>query len=89
MARLLICSVWNSRLRLSLFSLLLALLNILVLLVDDLPQLNTVETFRDDIDYVLETFQYMNDLQYGKAAVRSVFEKVFFLILILLFLLLL
>lgn len=35
-------------------------------------------TFTDDMDYILETMQYMHDLKLGKAEIRSVVEEVIF-----------
>uniref|UniRef100_A0A915PZD7 Glycosyltransferase family 92 protein n=1 Tax=Setaria digitata TaxID=48799 RepID=A0A915PZD7_9BILA len=36
---------------------------------------NTGESFTDDVDYVLETMQYMYDLRLGKAEIRPVVEE--------------
>uniref|UniRef100_A0A915BJR2 Glycosyltransferase family 92 protein n=2 Tax=Parascaris TaxID=6254 RepID=A0A915BJR2_PARUN len=74
-------SIWHSRSRLGIvcasLSVLLALLNIFsdtqLQGVSNVVKHN--RTFADDMDYVLETLQYMYDLQNGRAEIRSIVEK--------------
>lgn len=85
---------WNSRIRLAYISCLLLLLRItldqlrIYLENSERGQYQaengnddhgTVEgSFTDDMDYVLETMQYMYDLKLGKAEIRPVVEEVTF-----------
>lgn len=78
-----ICRVWNSRTRLSLLSSILALISVHLntyhtVLNDSGDIANEAEgsSFYEDMDYVLESIQYMRDLKAGKAEIRPVIEKV-------------
>ncbi|KHN74016.1 hypothetical protein Tcan_18637 [Toxocara canis] len=76
-------SIWQSRSRLGIlcasFAVLLALLNTFdeqfERRSDDANLSKRTKTFADDIDYALETMQYMHDLQNGRAMIRDVIEK--------------
>ncbi|VDN27079.1 unnamed protein product [Gongylonema pulchrum] len=80
-----LCSFWNSRSRLLRISICLTLLNISLSIFRDFLDEPTEAKFKtdnrnggdfdEDMDYVLETIQYMHDLKIGKAEIRPVVEK--------------
>ncbi|VDN27244.1 unnamed protein product [Gongylonema pulchrum] len=84
--RLMLCSFWNSRSRLLRISVCLTLLNISLSIFRDFLDEPTEAKFKtdsrnggdfdEDMDYVLETIQYMHDLKIGKAEIRPVVEEV-------------
>lgn len=82
------CKFWNSRLRLVYICIWLVLLSIcLNRFRNHLEKSRKADlqkndenggTFDEDIDYVLETLQYMHDFKLGKAKIRPVVEKAIF-----------
>ncbi|MFH4984068.1 hypothetical protein AB6A40_010777 [Gnathostoma spinigerum] len=80
MTRSSLLTLWNSRSRLAVFAGVLALLvGVLRLCRDDLTVQSTgivySNSFSNDVDYDLDTLQYMYDLHKGSAHIRPVIEK--------------
>jgi hypothetical protein len=72
--------IWQSPLRLGICSMLMATLLIVSNLIPPLDEINDLEedeeNFMNDVDYAVESMQYMHDLQRGTAEIRPVVEPV-------------
>ena len=82
MSRSTVSSLWHSRHRLSLLSFVLAVVLVVLNFFGEdfcsyLPEEARVESsFNEDVDYALESLNYMYELENGKAEIRPIIEDV-------------